>query len=164
MNTGWRLEARVRMLDPLDDARMDEVMTAAEAEDMDVSRDPLGIAVVSYVVADPAAALGQWWTAIEAWLRNNQVRGDVVSARVCTEEVHESEAREPDTPDLLAAPDVAALLGVSRQRVHQLQSDRADFPAPYARLGSGPIWTRPAIESFGRTWARRPGRPGRAAG
>lgn len=68
-------------------------------------------------------------------------------------------AFSPDTPELLAATDVAELLGVTRQRVHQLASEHAQFPAPYVRLGSGPIWTRPAIDNFARIWTRKPGRP-----
>jgi hypothetical protein len=87
----------------------------------------------------------------------------VVQVDVKTPELAELDALRPDTPELLAASDVAELLGVSRQRVHQLHSDRADFPAPYARLGSGPIWTRPAIEAFDRSWSRKPGRPAKAS-
>jgi predicted DNA-binding transcriptional regulator AlpA len=87
----------------------------------------------------------------------------VVQVDVKTPELAELDALRPDTPELLAASDVAELLGVSRQRVHQLHADRADFPAPYARLGSGPIWTRPAIEAFDRSWLRKPGRPAKAS-
>jgi hypothetical protein len=87
----------------------------------------------------------------------------IVQVDVKTPELAELDALRPDTPELLAASDVAELLGVSRQRVHQLHSDRADFPAPYARLGSGPIWTRPAIEAFDRSWSRKPGRPAKAS-
>jgi hypothetical protein len=87
----------------------------------------------------------------------------IVQIEVKTPELAELDAQRPDTPELLAATDVARLLGVSRQRVHQLHSERGDFPAPYARLGSGPIWTRPAIEAFGRSWTRKPGRPAKAS-
>jgi len=73
-------------------------------------------------------------------------------------ELFEKHAFDPDTPELLSAQDVADVLGVSRQRVWQL-AKRTDFPAPYARLGSGPIWTRPAVDRFGRAWDRKPGRP-----
>jgi predicted DNA-binding transcriptional regulator AlpA len=88
---------------------------------------------------------------------------EVVDVRVCAPEIYESEALRPDTPDLLAATDVAELLGVSRQRVHQLAREHPRFPAPYVRLGSGPIWSRPAIEHFDRLWTRKPGRPARAS-
>jgi prophage regulatory protein len=41
--------------------------------------------------------------------------------------------------DLMGAQEVAELLGVSRQRVHQL-AERPDFPAPVAVLAAGKIW------------------------
>ncbi|GEL19342.1 hypothetical protein PA7_31790 [Pseudonocardia asaccharolytica DSM 44247 = NBRC 16224] len=47
--------------------------------------------------------------------------------------------------------------------LHQLHSEHPEFPAPYARLGSGPIWTRPVIEHFASVWVRKPGRPAKAS-
>lgn len=82
--------------------------------------------------------------------------------RVSTPNVYEAEAVRPDTPELMAAADVAALLRISRQRVHQLRREHPDFPAPYQELGSGPVWVRPAIENFERIWQRKPGRPSRS--
>jgi predicted DNA-binding transcriptional regulator AlpA len=54
---------------------------------------------------------------------------------------------------LVGTAEIAELLGVSRQRVHQLTS-RDDFPAPVAVLASATIWEREAVEE----WARRTGR------
>jgi prophage regulatory protein len=61
---------------------------------------------------------------------------------------------------VLGLKEVAALLGVSRQRATQLVRDYEDFPAPVADLASGRVWDREAVER----WAvahkdRRPGRP-----
>ncbi|MGH3722469.1 MAG: hypothetical protein ACRDRI_27275, partial [Pseudonocardiaceae bacterium] len=42
---------------------------------------------------------------------------------------------------------------------HQLAASNTRFPAPVARVGTGPLWTVPAIEHFARVWDRRPGRP-----
>jgi hypothetical protein len=66
-------------------------------------------------------------------------------------------------PGLLGAQEAAAALAVSRQRFHQLrQSGR--FPVPVIELGSGPVWSRSAVESFARRWLRSPGpRPARTA-
>ena len=55
--------------------------------------------------------------------------------------------------ELVGAAEIAALLGVSRQRVDQL-SRHEDFPEPVAELASGRIWTRQSIEE----WARGSGR------
>lgn len=57
-------------------------------------------------------------------------------------------------PDhLMGTSEVAALLGVSRQRVQQL-SKTEQFPEPVARLAAGPIWEREDVER----WARETGR------
>lgn len=57
--------------------------------------------------------------------------------------------------DLVGTAEIADLLGVSRQRVHQLVS-RADFPEPVAKLAAGIIWNRLDVER----WARDSGRLG----
>jgi predicted DNA-binding transcriptional regulator AlpA len=57
------------------------------------------------------------------------------------------------TDHLLGSAEVAEMLGVSRQRVHQLVT-RSDFPEPVAVLSGGRIWRRGDVEA----WARRTGR------
>ncbi|MDN5917786.1 MAG: helix-turn-helix domain-containing protein [Pseudonocardia sp.] len=104
------------------------------------------------------------WTDAASWLAAQGRTGHVAAARITSEALAEEEALRPDAPELLSTPDVAELLGVSRQRVHQLHTGHRDFPAPYARLGAGPIWARQAVEAFDRSWTRKPGRPARAAG
>ena len=56
--------------------------------------------------------------------------------------------------ELVGVTEVREILGVSRQRVHQLVRDRPDFPKPVAELASGKVWLRADIER----WARRTGR------
>jgi hypothetical protein len=92
-----------------------------------------------------------------------QIDPDLVAATGETPELAELRAMRPDTPELLAATDVAEVLDVSRQRVHQLATGHKAFPAPFVRLGSGPVWTRPAIEHFASVWDRKPGRPAKAS-
>ncbi len=64
------------------------------------------------------------------------------------------------TSHLVGLTEIAAMLGVSRQRAGQIVRDYDDFPAPVAELASGRIWETAAV----RAWAeahpdRRPGRP-----
>lgn len=66
-------------------------------------------------------------------------------------------------PALASGREAANLLGVSRQRVHQLATQHPDFPAPVARLACGSIWLLSDVEDFARTWTRKPGRPPKAA-
>lgn len=57
------------------------------------------------------------------------------------------------THELVGLTEIATLLGVSRQRVHQLAS-QPDFPEPRARLSAGLVWNLDDIE----LWARESGR------
>lgn len=54
---------------------------------------------------------------------------------------------------LVGAAEIAELLGISRQRVHQLAT-RDDFPKPIVRLSIGRVWERDEILA----WMRRTGR------
>jgi predicted DNA-binding transcriptional regulator AlpA len=54
---------------------------------------------------------------------------------------------------LVGLTEIAAQLGLSRQRVHQL-SKIEDFPEPVARLSAGLIWEWADVER----WARQTGR------
>jgi predicted DNA-binding transcriptional regulator AlpA len=49
--------------------------------------------------------------------------------------------------ELVGAREIADMLGVSPQRVHQLAS-APDFPKPLAVLSAGMIWDRADIEAW----------------
>jgi hypothetical protein len=52
--------------------------------------------------------------------------------------------------------EVLDILGVSKQRLHQLRSG-GRFPLPMLELKSGPLWMRPAIERWAEAeWKRTP--------
>lgn len=170
MNREWTV--RVVMATQLDvsDTELDAMADAAEAADAVVARRagrPGVVATVDVELDDPVEAAS--WACDYVRQLADKAGGyepnvsAIVDLRVCAPDIAEADALRPDTPELLAATDVAGLLGVSRQRVHQLATDHPQFPAPYARLGSGPIWTRPVIEHFAANWARKPGRPARPA-
>ncbi len=54
----------------------------------------------------------------------------------------------------LAGPaEIAAMLGVSRQRVQQLARS-GDFPEPYDVLAGGRVWLRSDVEAWARTHGR----------
>ena len=56
-------------------------------------------------------------------------------------------------PPVLAAAEIAQMLGLSRQRVTQL-SAKPDFPVPIATLSVGKIWAYDDIKA----WAEQTGR------
>jgi predicted DNA-binding transcriptional regulator AlpA len=63
-------------------------------------------------------------------------------------------------PELAGLAEVAAILGVSRQRVREL-AERDDFPQPVAQLSGGAVYVKSAIEAFNNHWNRKSGRPGK---
>lgn len=117
--------------------------------------------------------LGQWTLTLDAgdniFLRIRTVMDDVATfidlaryplAAVEARTLEELERRvdRPTMPKLLGASEVGDILGVTRQRVHQLR-DQPAFPHPLVEVAMGPLWDARAIEKFARGWTRRPGRP-----
>ena len=103
--------------------------------------------------AVPAAARA------EALLTSRGVEVErAIDVEVATFDEYERKAWEPTIPVLVGAAEVGELLGVSRQRVHQLGMLDV-FPRPLVRVRMGPLWDRRAIETFDRGWKRAPGRP-----
>jgi predicted DNA-binding transcriptional regulator AlpA len=86
------------------------------------------------------------------------IYAELVEVDVMTWEQREASIGESNFPDIVSAPEVAEILGVTRQRVHQMISETPSFPPPLARLGSGPIWLRSTIEAYSKV-PRRAGRP-----
>jgi predicted DNA-binding transcriptional regulator AlpA len=50
--------------------------------------------------------------------------------------------------ELVGAAEVAQMLGVSRQRAHQITQTAADFPSAQAELAAGRIWRRRDVEEW----------------
>ncbi len=55
--------------------------------------------------------------------------------------------KRPEPEHLVGAQEIAELLKVTRQRVHQLSRDN-QFPRPVAELAAGQIWRREDIEQW----------------
>lgn len=78
--------------------------------------------------------------------------------RVVTAEQANAERDHPKEQDLMGYREAAAELGVTRQRVAQLDGSHPDFPRPIGRIGAGPVFTADSIRSFATRWDRSPGR------
>lgn len=50
--------------------------------------------------------------------------------------------------DLVGAAEVARMLGVTRQRLHQMVQTMPDFPPAVAILAAGRIWERVPVEEW----------------
>jgi hypothetical protein len=88
------------------------------------------------------------------------VHGGVARVDVMAERYADLELDQP-SETYLGVSELAAEIGVSRQRVSELRT-RADFPAPVAELAAGPVWAASSLRRFLDTWERKPGRPSRA--
>lgn len=86
------------------------------------------------------------------------IHGEIAAVSILTIDELERRAAAPTMPVLVGSSEIADLLGVSRQRVHQLRV-HAKFPAPLVEVAMGPLWDERAIAKFAREWSRRPGRP-----
>jgi predicted DNA-binding transcriptional regulator AlpA len=53
--------------------------------------------------------------------------------------------------------DIARLLGVSKQRAHQLANERG-FPSPVTTDARGRLWDRREVTAWARRWRREPRR------
>ncbi len=78
----------------------------------------------------------------------------VVDVEVESPEHFEARLNEPD-PEVIGVAELAALLGVSRPRASAIAA-RRDFPAPYVRLASGPVWIKANLSRWLDEWQRRP--------
>ena len=86
----------------------------------------------------------------------------VTRLEIMSVEEQECELARSNAPELVGLSELAAILGVSKQRVSELR--RLDgFPHPLAQLAAGPVWARPMIQRFIDQWPRRPGRPRKVA-
>ena len=89
-----------------------------------------------------------------------RVAGRVIAVEVMTTE--EADRRLVEQAPLVGISEIAGMLDISRQRVSTL-SRRNDFPAPLARLASGPVWRMGDLSTFAAGWRRSPGRPRKTA-
>lgn len=60
-------------------------------------------------------------------------------------------------PELMGTTEIAAMLGISRQRVHKLTADAetTKFPEPLATLSMGKVWDAADIRKWAKTYAPR---------
>lgn len=80
-----------------------------------------------------------------------------VVAEVMPVAEQERRLEQPQLPGLVGAQEVGALLGVSRQRIHQLRQE-GRLPEPLFSLAATPVWSAAGIEAFAERRDRSPGR------
>ncbi|WP_232344003.1 helix-turn-helix transcriptional regulator [Actinoplanes awajinensis] len=68
---------------------------------------------------------------------------------------HEMRSDTSGKPRLVGVFEIRLILGLSRQRIHQL-ADRPDFPKPFQELAMGRVWLEEDIENW--SLGQQPGR------
>jgi predicted DNA-binding transcriptional regulator AlpA len=124
-----------------DETRLSITLTVETSSGNPLRAGELGRQIVSRAVAAAGASIANW-----------------LGVEAITDDEADRRLADPPIPELISTPEAGEILGVSRQRVHQLRQ-REDFPSPVVELGSGPVWTQTSIEAFDESWNRKPGRP-----
>lgn len=144
---------------------VDDLTDALAARSAVVTYSPTGWAVRLSIDAEAevqALARGHDITLTQA-VRAGLPAWPVVRVEAVREDVLDEELSTPNLPDLVSGPEAGRILGVNRQRVHQLAHEHPDFPKPLYTLAVGSLWDRPAVEKFADTWQRKSGRPRKAS-
>lgn len=97
-------------------------------------------------------------TAREAMLAAFDTVLAIRSIRALPEEDYLREIEHPAPSELMGPHEIAEYLGVSKQRVYDLQRTNSRFPSPIAHLAAGPVFTHESVEAFSRNWERKGGR------
>jgi len=117
---------------------------------------------VSVQSSDAVAAVQRGLRRIEPALASAGFATDMTMIEVGavdTDVLHERS--EQPAERFLGLAEVAALFGVSKQRVSELRATPR-FPAPVAELAAGPVWKASTLGRFLESWERKPGRPRKA--
>lgn len=130
------------------------------AHDSSTGRARIGLSVTESTLRQATDAALR---VTRAALANAGVKGEPVSVHVLTAEDLQREIEKPTFPKFAGVAEAAEILGVSRQRVGELEATHPDFPPVIQRLKSGPVFVREHIEGFSQRWVRRTGRPKKTA-
>lgn len=157
----YQVSVDVTLARDISEKQLLQVLDALAQHDASVAGldDDLG-ATLTITAASPHEASLAACDAVEKALGSLPVTVDEWRAvEVLTTAEADRRLKEPTIPELVGPPEVAEILRVARQRVHQLLADRADFPRPVVVTRSTSLWTRAAIDAFAQRWERKPGRP-----
>lgn len=161
MSSSWVVSMTFTPDLPIEEKQLDVLSDRFDELDWSVAAGPAGeVEVVAYTDEPPLESAPLVIEIAKRAVAEVGVVAELVKVSAVTEEQREKDALSPQLPDLVAATDVAKILGVSRQRVSQLRGHH-DFPMPVVQTGAGSLWTLYAIERFMVAWDRRPGRHGK---
>jgi hypothetical protein len=158
--TEWAISVEFDTESPLTPIQLNTLSDLGDLENVTVARRVSGgYTLLDTRTGDPLRAAEDLAQLGVKWAAEMGIHADMVGISVLTNEQAEAEAMSPSIPPLASAADAAEILGISRQRVHQLSKQHPRFPAAIAQVAIGPLWTVDAIQWFASVWERRSGRP-----
>lgn len=159
----WSIEFEVAGPGPFSEVFADEVIEQLEGRGPVVSLgDKRGAVRFNVEAPDATSAFIQARDSLTAVLVG-LVDAEIIAAEISTVEELDRRLNEQNLPSLVGVAELAAQLGVSKQRASEL-AEQESFPTPVARLRSGPVWTAPSVSRFVDSWPRRRGRPAKPVG
>lgn len=159
MPQAWSIEVELGVTDVSDDV-VEELHEHLVDHGPAIGTAPSGnLSARIFVEAGTARqAIDAALKAITAAAKATGTPHSVLGVEVMTEQELDRRLSEPAVPELVGVSEIAAMLGVVRQRAAQLVQ-REDFPPAVAHLKSGPVFVKWQVEAFERRWDRRGGRP-----
>jgi predicted DNA-binding transcriptional regulator AlpA len=159
----WQVHIAIELDQPGDDTILSQLDDALAKHDAAVAGEGQTIEATMTIdgPATPETAIRESFNEVAVALAGHTIRSWTAGEAITTAEA-DRRLDEPTIPDLVSGVEAAEILGVSRQRVHQLAAENPTFPPAVARLASGSVWLRSGVEGFARTWTRKPGRPAKA--
>jgi hypothetical protein len=157
MNDMWSVSLAFKVSDPtlhetIDTGRASRLLRSLSGRGAVFStdaRDP-GRLSVSFDVCSGSCeeALNRGKTvALDALSSAGIVGPGLIEARATSHGAELGERRLVAMPDLVGLQEMATILGVRKQRAHQLARTRK-FPSPVARLAATPVWKKADVLLF----------------
>lgn len=158
-NTTWWAEAAFdAALDTLTDDQADALMSVAGVTSARTNGAQLIIELETSADRLATAAADMAATAENAYQAAFGTLGQSVGVRVLTSAERDYEIAHPFVPSLVGVADIGDMLGVSRQRAHQLTQTEG-FPAPIDSIGQTAVYLRSQVLGWESGWSRQTGRP-----
>lgn len=143
------------------EAVADQLMDAATSYYGSCTVSPTSWSVTFSLDADPHSniAVAAQRVAAELATRADLPDWPIAQLEITRDDLAEEALDRPSMPDLVTGVRAAAMLGISRQRFHQLAVDHPEFPEPAFAHDRVYLYHRAAVERFSRVYQPRPGRP-----
>lgn len=162
----WSIRVQATVPAPLTQDQTDALVDALAPHNPSIVTDTAPATVAARLDIEAATLRAAAAAGIKAFteaLTGLTIEYAVEAVEATTYDALDRQLAQPPVPPLVGMAEIATLLGVSRQRAHEV-SARPDFPTPVQHLAAGAVYIRAQVEAFNRGWERkRTGRPPNAS-